>query len=227
MKLLTILVDMDDTISHLLKAWVEYLNERHGTTVKPDDITDWDLTIAFPTLTKEQVYAPLVEDELWDRVEPMEHAADVLKRIIDEGHTVKIVTATAYQTIRSKMENVLFKHFPFFTWKDVIITQNKQMIKGDVMVDDAPHNLENGDYTRVLMSASHNLKYNAEAHGMYRVSDWREVEEIVEILSFEEEYIAGYGECWRNNPEEFLQTVFGVRMSSVQKLLFKTIYGGK
>ena len=40
MKLLTILVDMDDTIEHLLKAWVEYLNERHGTTVKHEDITD-------------------------------------------------------------------------------------------------------------------------------------------------------------------------------------------
>ena len=41
MKLLDILVDMDDTIEHLLNAWVEYLNARHGTSVKVDDIYDY------------------------------------------------------------------------------------------------------------------------------------------------------------------------------------------
>lgn len=227
MKLLTILVDMDDTIEHLLKAWVEYLNERHGTTVKHEDITDWDLTIAFPALTKEQVYAPLVEDELWKRVEPMEKAAEVLQRIMAKGHTVKIVTATAYQTVRSKMENVLFKHFPFFTWKDVIIAQNKQMIKGDILVDDAPHNLENGEYVRVLMNASHNRRYNARANGMYRVNNWDEVECIVDIVSLAEEYASGYGDCWREDPASLIETVCGIQMSDVHRLLLKTISGGK
>ena len=37
MRRLRILVDMDDTIEHLLDAWIRCLNERHGTTVKYAD----------------------------------------------------------------------------------------------------------------------------------------------------------------------------------------------
>ena len=51
MKQLTILVDFDQTLNNLNEAWVAYLNERHGTTVKTDDIKCWDITKAFPTLT--------------------------------------------------------------------------------------------------------------------------------------------------------------------------------
>lgn len=227
MKFLTILVDMDDTIEHLLKAWVEYLNERHGTSVKLEDITEWDLTVAFKTLTREQVFAPLAEDELWERVEPMEKAADVLQRIITKGHTVKIVTATAYQTVRSKMENVLFRHFPFLAWKDVIIAQNKQMIKGDVMVDDAPHNLENGDYVRILMNAPHNKLYDDRANDMYRVNNWDEIEYIIDIVAYADEYISGYSECWENNPALFLESGCGIKLSPIHRLLLKIISGGQ
>lgn len=53
MKHLTILVDMDDTIESLASAWVDYLNARHGTTTKLTDITGWDISKAFPTLTNE------------------------------------------------------------------------------------------------------------------------------------------------------------------------------
>ena len=183
MKLLDILVDMDDTIEHLLKAWVEYLNARHSTSVKVDDIYDWDLTIAFPTLTKGQVFAPLVEDEFWKTVEPMEGAAEVLEWAMNEGHNVYIVTASTYHTIKSKMENVLFKYFPFISWPQVIIAYNKQMIRGDMLIDDAPHNLENGRYVKVLMTAPHNRNYDAARNHMIRVNNWSEVKDCIVKLS--------------------------------------------
>lgn len=123
MRQLKILVDMDDTIEHLLFAWVDCLNKRHGLSVEYKDVCEWDTFTAFPTLTKEQVYAPLTEDDFWKTVMPMHGADTVLKWALDKGHEVYIVTASAYETIKSKMENVLFKHFPFISWKNVIITQ--------------------------------------------------------------------------------------------------------
>lgn len=56
---ITLLVDMDDTIENLLPAWAEWLNKKHGTSVNADDITGWDIQKFFPTLTKDEVYAPL------------------------------------------------------------------------------------------------------------------------------------------------------------------------
>ena len=50
MKKLTILVDMDDTIEQLLKAWIAAVNSKFGTAVTYDDIKSWDVSEAFPGL---------------------------------------------------------------------------------------------------------------------------------------------------------------------------------
>lgn len=183
MRKLTILVDMDDTVEHLIEPWVQYLNEKHGTSVSVNDIRSWDIQKMFPDLSAEQVFEPMDHAEFWDLVKPMAGAHEALRGFLNAGHEVKIVTASGYKTIEAKMERVLFRHFPFLSWNDVIITSNKQMIKGDVLIDDAPHNLEGGDYFKILMTAPHNRDYCALYHNMHRVSNWEEVQALISWLS--------------------------------------------
>ena len=171
MKRLIVLVDMDDTIIDLLGAWVEMLNEQHGTTVHPEEVKQWNIAQSFPALTKEQVFEPLLCDDLWFRVKPKAGAVDALRGLIADGHWVLIVTNSAYETLQTKMDAVLFRYFPFINWDNVIITGNKQLVKGDVLIDDGVHNLEGGDYAKILIDAPHNRSYNAEANGMTRVKD--------------------------------------------------------
>ena len=186
---MVILVDMDDTIENLLESWVGYLNEKYCTNVNPDDVTDWDVSKSFPELTREQVYKPLFDDELWRTVKPMDGAAENLKRLIDEGHEVYIVTNSCYQTLVVKMEEVLFRYFPFLTWEQVILASNKQMIRGDVLIDDGIHNLIDGDYIKILMDAPHNRQYDAAPMGMYRVHNWDEVYKLIRQLSERHTYV--------------------------------------
>ena len=87
---ITLLVDMDDTIENLLPAWAEWLNKKHGTSVKTDDITGWDVQKFFPSLSKDEVYAPLYEDEFWGTVQPKEDAIHHLSRINELGFKLYI-----------------------------------------------------------------------------------------------------------------------------------------
>lgn len=183
MKHLTVLVDMDDTIESLLIAWVERLNRTFGTEVSPDEVTEWDIAKSFPTLTREQVYSPLLCDDFWYSVMPINGASDALQQLIADGHRVLIVTTSAYQTLRTKMDVVLFGYFPFLSWSDVIITSHKQLVEGDVLIDDGVHNLEGGKYKKVLMDAPHNRSYDAEANGMVRVHDWEEAYSVITNLA--------------------------------------------
>lgn len=183
MKRLTVLVDMDDTIESLLDAWVKRLNQSFGTEVEPEEVAEWDISKSFPTLTKEQVFSPLLCDDFWYSVIPIAGASDALQQLIADGHRVLIVTTSAYQTLRTKMEIVLFGYFPFLSWNDVIITSHKQLIKGDVLVDDGVHNLEGGEYFKVLMEAPHNRGYNAEANNMVRVRNWKEAYSVITNLA--------------------------------------------
>ena len=180
-----ILIDMDDTIEQLLKAWLIGVNERYGYSVRYEDVTSWDVSAPYPGLTKEQVYAIPDEPGFWGTVEPIEGAADAIRRFMDAGHEVYIVTATPYVSVREKMDDLLFRWFPFITWNQVIITSHKQLIRGDVLIDDGIHNLEGGDYVRILMTAPHNKSYDAEGNGMIRVSRWDDIEKVISEISGE------------------------------------------
>lgn len=175
----TILVDMDDTIENCTEAWVRLVNKLYGTDVDPLSLRDWDVSVAFPTLTREQVYDVTLTDEFWYGVTPIDGAVEYLKRLIDDGNKVYIVTCAAYETLRIKMEEVLFKYFPYISWRDVIIASKKQMIQADYLVDDGIHNHIDGEYKKLLFTAPHNCEYNAEENGMIRVHSWQEVYKII------------------------------------------------
>ena len=181
-----ILVDMDDTIEQLLKAWVEGVNRRYHRSVRYDEVHSWDVSAAFPGLSWEQVYEIPMEPGFWGTVEPIEGAAEALQRLMAAGQELYIVTATVCESVPEKMNDLLFRYFPFLSWDQVIITTRKQLIRGDVLIDDGVHNLENGPYHKILMSAPHNRGYDAEANGMIRVENWTQIEDVIRDLAASE-----------------------------------------
>lgn len=171
----TILIDMDDTIEDLLPEWVTYLNNKYHTTVNPNEITNWNIEIFFPTLTQEEVFEPLFVDSFWETVKPKQGAIEYIRKLKDNGYNILICTASFYQTLQSKMDNVLFKYFDYLSWENVIITPHKQMIKADYLIDDKPENLIGGTYKGILMDAQHNQWFNEKKYGILRVKNWYEI----------------------------------------------------
>ena len=186
---ITLLVDMDDTIENLLPAWAEWLNKKHGTSIKADDITGWDVQKFFPSLSRDDVYAPLYEDEFWGTVQPKEDAIRYLSLINDLGFKLYICTNSNYQTIRRKLEYIIDRFFSFISWWNVITICNKQLINADILVDDGVHNLLGGSYKKILMTASHNRDFDAESHDMVRVNNWQEAYD--KIIEYADQIMAG------------------------------------
>ena len=168
-----ILVDMDDTIENLGLAWVDYLNRNYEKNVEWNNICNWDMQIAYPSLTNEQIYGALDDENLWDAVTVKEDAPYYLKKLIDEGNDVFIVTAAWYKTIPPKVEKCLIKYFPFLKWEQVIVTSSKHLIKGDILVDDNPQNFVGGDYFGILFTAPHNLNFDDTKVDLIRVDNWK------------------------------------------------------
>lgn len=176
---------MDGTIEDLLSVWLVELNKMAAVPKKREEIRDWDLNIAFPELTDERIVGILKDDEIWSKVKPIEDAPETLKYFMDQGHEVYIVTSTPYYSVKPKMENLLFKYFPFLDWDHVIIAKRKQLLKGDILIDDAPHNLTGGEYQSILFDATYNEDFPAEENGMIRAKGWKNVKEIVDKMAQE------------------------------------------
>lgn len=170
----TVLVDCDDVMNNLVETWCWWLNMVHGTAVSAKEITQWDVRGYFPSLTEKEIYEPLQLGSFWYYVKPKEGAVEYLKKMLDDGFDIYVCTASNYETIKDKYEDVIRRYFPFISWNRIIIAKNKQMIRGDVLIDDGVHNLENGSYDKILMSTPHNINYDAEANGMIRASSWED-----------------------------------------------------
>lgn len=180
-----ILIDADDVLEDLTKKWIIYLNEKYGTNANYEEDYDWDLSKIFPTLSREQVYDTEFDEELWDRIEPIPGAVEYVKKLLDDGHEIFIVTDTPYQIIKTKFDKVIFKYFPFLTWNNCIITHNKKIVKGDVLIDDGIHNLIGAEYKKILMNAPYNKDFDAEANDILRVNSWEEIYDAITKMANE------------------------------------------
>lgn len=182
MRKLTILFDADDVAENLCNCWVDLLNERYGTSVDFESVQDWEIAKAFPTLTEEQVFSVFQDDEIWGRITPIPGATETLQKLFDEGHELYMVTASDYRSCKPKVDRLL-EMFPFLDWKHIIIAHNKQMIRGDILIDDGPHNLVNGEYFKILFDRPHNRGFDASANGVLRLHTWEEVYLAIQAYS--------------------------------------------
>jgi 5'(3')-deoxyribonucleotidase len=191
-KQFSILTDYDDTLSSLVDTWVNYLNNKHNTNVQPEDILSWNIAGYFIGLTQEQVYEPLFKNSFWDNVKPKDDAILYINKLINEGHTFTVVTDSNFKTAEAKM-NWLYKHYPMFEKKDIIITSQKYRVSGDILIDDAVHNHQNEIYhktnkVKILFDAPHNKSYDNEADGVVRVFDWSEIYWYINLISKQRKY---------------------------------------
>lgn len=184
MRKLDIVFDMDDVLWDLLGEWIRTLNETHGTSVTRNDITVWDMQQAFPTLSHDELYAPLKERDFWGRVKPLDDAAAYIDKLVDKGHSVYLCTATDYRNIAYKVE-LLKKYFPMIPLKRMITAYNKSMIACDVIVDDGAHNLqgENSRYKIVLDAPYNQTGFEEDGAFKFRAYNWNDIYRIIDRIA--------------------------------------------
>ena len=179
MRKLRILIDMDDVLWDLLGTWIQYLNETYNTNVAVEDVKEWDMQKAFPTLTKLQIFIPLKTRRFWERVKPLPDAQKYLRMLMKSGHDVYLVSASTPDTIYNKVTCVLKKYFPFIPDSRLIFTNNKSLLKADVLIDDAPHNIVSWDRASILFDEPYNATFDERRYNCSRVSGWKDAYVVI------------------------------------------------
>lgn len=176
-------VDFDNVMNELLETWCEYLNKKVTPEHMRDwhDITDWNMINNYPTLDEFTVFSVLRDATFWFDVRPKLDAIKKLECLQQRGHQIVVITAAPVDTVSVKCNMCLFRHFPYISWKDVIITSQKHLIDVDVLIDDYPENLRNcKNTTRCLL---YKEKYNEYAWQDFEcVNNWAEIANIIKEM---------------------------------------------
>ena len=170
-----ILIDMDDTLTHHLEHWLEWLNHKYNKEVKKHEVIEWDMCKAYPDLTEEQVLEPLDDPTFYKHLKGQKDAIyylEMLMKFRADAYKVYIVTNSRYKALNAKIEGFL-KEFPFFSWENIIVCKDKYLIKGDVLIDDNPDNLKNFKGVRILKAMPHNE--NSKVKKAIRLDGWYDI----------------------------------------------------
>jgi 5'(3')-deoxyribonucleotidase len=136
---MTVLIDIDSTITNFAEVLLKYLNEQYSTHYSINDITHWN----WFTNTFASPWKPLELAQFWNEVQVMPEAVSAIKTIQGKGAKVYLVTASFFtDTLGLKIRNVLKEFNGALTEHNVIVAQNKSLILGDVMIDDNIENLK-------------------------------------------------------------------------------------
>lgn len=179
-----ILIDWDDTVANLCPTWISELNKIHGTSVEISDMEEWDLSKVFPQLSRELITKPLHTEDFWKTIPIKPDALEIIPKLITEGYDVYICTATDYRNIKVKVEGLILKYFPCIDPKKIICCYNKQMICGEILIDDCFENLLGGCYTGILFSTPYNQKValDQENFNTYRANNWKDCYALIHQL---------------------------------------------
>lgn len=97
---------------------------------------------------------------------------------LNQTHDLFIVSAaTKFPNSMAEKQEWLLEHFPFITWQQIVFCGTKEIIKGDIMIDDHFKNLDKFYGQTILFSQPHNVNRIEKGHN--RVTNWKEIMELL------------------------------------------------
>ena len=181
-------IDFDGVMNDMLKTWCEDLSKMSKIKATSDDITEWDLTKTFTDLCQWDISSIIKTTDFWMRVEAQPGAVEYIKKLIDDGHDVVVVTAAwPPESLSVKFNICMQKYFPFINWRNVISTGRKDLIDVDILIDDYLENLkESHSAIKILFRKKYN-DYAAYRLDLISADDWADIYDIIRVIAEENE----------------------------------------
>lgn len=176
-----ILLDMDDTLCDLTTPCIELLNKKHRASITKEDRYLWHMEHSLikkvPELTSSNVWDSLNTPGLFRNLSMMPGAKKSLKEMRDLGWRIVIVTSLPSvqhnpgQVVQEKYEWIDENLSGLIAPRDLIFTNEKYLIQGDVLIDDADHNLTLFQGPTIAFDQP----WNRTTRSTSRVMNWTEV----------------------------------------------------
>ncbi|AFK03911.1 5'(3')-deoxyribonucleotidase [Emticicia oligotrophica DSM 17448] len=167
-----IAIDMDDVLAAAGKKILATYNQLIGTNFKDED---FDGKAYFDVLDEQ--YYPVIREKIFEPgffrdMEVMPDAIEVVKKLHDRFEVFIVSAATEFpNSLKEKIE-WLEEHFPFISWKNVVLCGDKTIISADYLIDDHEKNLKPFKGKALMFNATHNQLLT----DYDRFYNWKEIE---------------------------------------------------
>lgn len=169
-----LLLDMDEVVVDFTNAWIQRFYNKTGIILNREDWKAWDLKKILPEEVFEGFVSTLREPGFFRDLPPMVGAIEGIREL-HEYYDIVFLTASSQYAYNDKFhwieENLSFVNKP-----NLILTHRKDLVIGEYLVDDAPHNLIHSPAkTKIVFDAP----WNRDLSLFTRVSNWNELTKLL------------------------------------------------
>ncbi len=108
---------------------------------------------------------------------PIEGSVAVLEKLNRNYEVFVVSSATEFLLSLGEKMKWLDQHFPYIHWKQIVLCGSKELISGDIMIDDHLRNLDTFNGKTILFTQPHNANILKTVHS--RVDNWMEIEKLL------------------------------------------------
>lgn len=99
-------------------------------------------------------------------------------RYLNSKYKVLVVSAAMeFPDSLIEKHDWLLEFFPFISWKQIVFCGDKAAVRGDIMIDDHPKNLNYFPGKKILFTQPHNILLSNDS--WERVDNWKQLLEIL------------------------------------------------
>jgi 5'-nucleotidase len=169
-----IIIDMDEVIADPMGEMISWYNKEYGLPIDYQKMLGGSWVKGFPADHQPLIRERLDTEGFFRRLPVMKDAVNVLEKMNNQYEIFIVSAATEFpNSLKDKLEWLL-EHFPFLSWRQLVLCGDKRLVSGDYMIDDHVRNLEHFNGKKYLFTSPHNLDIKA----FPRINNWEEAAEI-------------------------------------------------
>jgi 5'-nucleotidase len=136
----TLLLDMDDVTVDQSLTWIKRLYEKTGIHFNREEWKDWKISNYLPPNIVHLIFEEINKEPGFFRQLPAKEGAIKGIQTLSDFYDIVFVTASEHYAYQDKYFWIE-DNLPFLPKPNLILTHRKDLVLGDVFVDDGPHNL--------------------------------------------------------------------------------------
>ena len=165
---------MDEVIADPMGAMIEWYSKEYKLPVDYDKMRVGSWVKGFPEQHQQMIRNRIYEPGFFRNLPLMKDSIEVLGEMNNKYELFIVSAATEFpNSLKDKLE-WLNEHFPFISWRQLVLCGDKRMINGDHMIDDHVRNLVHFPGKKYLFTSPHNV----DVTDYKRLNNWKEAAEV-------------------------------------------------
>ena len=165
-----VIIDMDEVIADPMGEMIQWYKAKYQLDVDHNKMLGGSWIKGFPEQHQAIVRERLVGPGFFRNLPVMKDSVEVISEMNKRYEIFIVSAATEFpNSLRDKFD-WLAEHFPFLSWRQLVLCGDKRVICGDHMIDDHVRNLVHFPGKKYLFTSAHNVNITDYT----RINDWKE-----------------------------------------------------